>query len=58
MKKKIPQWVIDKQNLTYDEEIIFVGETGVAGVIDGKLPNGLPYEWTKKYRRGLKKPKR
>lgn len=59
MKKK-PQWVLDKEQLNYDEEIIFIGERGVDGVIDGKLPNGEPYEWSKKDRklkRKLKKPK-
>ena len=57
MKKK-PQWVFEKEQLSYHEEIIFIGERGVDGVIDGKLPNGEPYEWTKKHRRKLKKPKR
>lgn len=55
--KKIPQWVIDKQNISHDEEIIFIGKTGVDAVVDGKLPSGETYEWSKKNRRRLKKPK-
>jgi hypothetical protein len=52
-----PKWVDPKPK---DEELIFVGEMGVAGVIDGKLPNGEPYEWSKqnrKHKRRLRKPK-
>ena len=56
-EKKIPKWVEDKNNIKHDEEIIFVGEMGVDAVIDGKLPNGEEYHWTKKNRRRLKKPK-
>lgn len=57
MEKKIPKWVQDKNNIKHDERIEFVGQMGVDGVIDGKLPNGEPYEWTKKSRRRLKRPK-
>lgn len=57
MEKKVPKWVEDKNKIKHDEEIEFVGEMGVAGVIDGKLPNGDDYHWSKKNRRRLKKPK-
>lgn len=60
MKKKIPKWVEEKNKIRHDEEIEFIGESGAAGVIDGKLPNGEPYEWSKKnrkHKRRLKKPK-
>lgn len=44
LKKKVPQWVLDKVTANLPkEEVIFVGEMGVAGVIDGKLPNGEVY---------------
>jgi DUF917 family protein len=59
MKDK-PKWVLDKEQIRHDEEIVFVGEMGVAGVIDGKLPNGEDYEWSKqnrKHKRRLKKPR-
>lgn len=54
-----PEWIKFKGKIkeTYNEELIFVGEMGVDGVIDGKLPNGEEYHWTKKNRRRLKKPK-
>ena len=55
--KKIPKWVVDKQNICHNEEIVFIGKMGVDAVIDGKLPNGDEYEWSKKNRRRLKKPK-
>lgn len=58
MEKKIPKWVLDKQQLNYDEKIEFVNLMGVDSVVDGKLPNGETYEWTKRFRRKLKKPKR
>ena len=54
---KTPKWVENKNKIKHDEEIVFVGEMGVSGVIDGKLPNGEVYEWSKKNRRKLKKPK-
>lgn len=58
MEKKIPKWVEQKELInTHEEDLIFVGELGVDGVIDGKLPNGEEYHWTKKNRRGLKRPK-
>lgn len=47
----------EKIKLVHAEELVFVGQLGVAGVIDGKLPNGDKYEWTKVNRRRLKKPK-
>lgn len=59
MKTK-PKWVEYKENIKHDEDIIFIGESGAAGVIDGKLPNGEEYEWSKKnrkHKRRLKKPK-
>lgn len=45
-----PQWVLEKERIRNQptEEIILVGELGVSGVIDGKLPNGESYEWTKR----------
>ena len=58
MEKKVPKWVQQKQLINnHKEELVFIGEMGVAGVIDGKLPNGEEYHWTKKNRRRLKKPK-
>lgn len=57
MEKKIPKWVEDKNKIKHDEEIEFIGELGVDGVIDGKLPNGEVYEWKKYHTRRLKKPK-
>lgn len=57
MEKKIPKWVEDKNKINHDEEIEFIGELGVDGVIDGKLPNGEDYEWKKHHTRRLKKPK-
>lgn len=53
--KKIPQWVKDKENLNKSlEDVEFVGEMGVSGVIDGKLPNGQPYTWKRLPRRNRK----
>lgn len=57
MEKKVPKWVEEKNKIRHDEEIEFVGESGADGVIDGKLPNGDTYEWTKYASRRLKKPK-
>lgn len=34
-----------------EEELIFIGKMGVDGVINGKLPNGDPYTWTKRRKR-------
>lgn len=55
-----PKWVEQKEKLYSEpEELIFIGERGAAGVIDGKLPNGDEYEWSKqnrKSKRKLKKP--
>lgn len=49
MKQK-PQWVLQREQLnnTQLEQVSFVGKLGVAGVIDGKLPNGEPYTWYKR----------
>lgn len=55
-----PKWLEHKEQIKHDEKIVFVGEMGVSGIIDGKLPNGEPYEWSKKnrkFKRRLKKPK-
>ena len=60
MEKKIPKWVELKNQIRHDEIIEFIGEPGASGIIDGKLPNGEPYEWSKvnrKHKRKLKKPK-
>lgn len=56
MKQK-PKWVADRERLkTMEEEpLVFVGEMGAAGVIDGLLPNGEVYGWYK--RRGTKDTK-
>lgn len=46
----------DKANITaniVDDEIVYVGAMGANVVVDGKLPNGTDYVWTK--RRGEKK---
>jgi hypothetical protein len=42
MKKKTPAWVTTKNQISHDEKIVFVGQLGAEGVIDGKLPNGSP----------------
>ena len=31
-----------------EEPLEFIGERGVAGVVDGLLPNGEPYTWAKR----------
>lgn len=56
MKHK-PKWVEDREriNAMEEEPLIFIGEMGADGVIDGILPNGEPYLWTK--RRGTKHTK-
>lgn len=56
MKQK-PKWVEDRERLkTMEEEpLIFIGEMGADGVIDGLLPNGEEYGWYK--RRGTKDTK-
>ena len=38
-----------------EEPLVFIGEMGVAGVVDGLLPNGEEYGWYK--RRGTKDTK-
>lgn len=46
----------DKANITaeiVDDNIVYVGAMGANIVLDGKLPNGNEYGWTK--RRGDKK---
>ena len=49
MKQK-PKWVEDREALKsiVEEPLEFIGERGVAGVIDGLLPNGEPYTWYKR----------
>ena len=56
MKQK-PKWVEDRERLKTMEEgpLVFVGEPGADGVINGLLPNGEPYLWYK--RRGTKDTK-
>lgn len=56
MKQK-PKWVEDREALRQmvEEPLVFIGERGADGVIDGKLPNGEPYTWYK--RRGTKDTK-
>ncbi len=56
MKHK-PQWVKDHERIKAMEEepLIWVGERGADGVVDGLLPNGDPYTWYK--RRGTKDTK-
>ena len=56
MKQK-PKWVEDREALRQmvEEPLVFIGERGVAGVVDGLLPNGEPYTWYK--RRGTKDTK-
>lgn len=45
-----PSWVQIRESLRNkpQEELEFIGESGADGVIDGLLPNGLPYEWKKR----------
>ena len=40
-----PQWVEEREALqtVKPEELVIVGQMGVAGVINGKLPNGEVY---------------
>jgi hypothetical protein len=49
-KMNKPKWVLEKQRLQAEEpEVLeFVGQLGVAGVVDGKLPNGDDYDYKKK----------
>jgi hypothetical protein len=55
-EKKIPDWVLEKQNLNkkVHEPIILVGELGADAVIDGKLPSGEQYEGNKRFWRKRK----
>lgn len=57
MVKATPSWVEEREALKHyvEEPLVFVGEMGADGVIDGKLPNGEPYSWYK--RRGTKDSK-
>lgn len=57
MVKAIPKWVEEREALKHhvEEPLVFVGEMGADGVIDGKLPNGEEYGWYK--RRGTKDSK-
>lgn len=56
MKQK-PKWVEDRERLNAVEEepLVFIGQPGADGVIDGLLPSGEPYGWYK--RRGTKDTK-
>ena len=56
MKQK-PKWVETREHLKAVEEepLVFIGEPGADGVIDGLLPSGEPYTWYK--RRGTKDTK-
>lgn len=49
MKQK-PKWVEDREALKrmVDEPLIFIGEPGADGVVNGLLPNGEPYTWYKR----------
>ena len=55
--EKQPSWVEAREALRkhVEEPLLFVGERGADGVIDGLLPNGEPYGWYK--RRGTKDTK-
>ena len=57
MTSKQPSWVEQREALRQhvEEPLVFVGERGADGVIDGKLPNGEEYGWYK--RRGTKDTK-
>jgi DUF917 family protein len=55
---KKPKWVLNKESIRSDEQIVFVGEMGVSGVVDGKLPNGDVYEWSKQNRKNKRRLKR
>ena len=48
-----PQWVKEREALqtVKPEELVIVGQMGVAGVIDGKLPNGEIYHRNKRQHR-------
>ena len=50
MKKEVPSWVQEKQELQVQEseELVFVGATETKVITDGKLPNGDPYLWKKR----------
>ena len=49
MNKK-PKWVEDREALKsmVEEPLVFIGERGADGVVNGLLPNGEPYTWTKR----------
>jgi hypothetical protein len=55
--KAVPTWVNEREALKrrVEEPLVFVGKWGADGVVDGLLPNGEPYLWTK--RRGTKDTK-
>lgn len=57
MSSNIPKWVIVKQNLNLiiNDPLVFVGDLGAAGIVDGKLPNGVAYTWTKRRKKKRKK---
>ena len=45
-----PKWIQDREDLKklVEEPLIWIGERGAAGVINGLLPNGEPYTWYKR----------
>ena len=47
---KRPKWVEDREAIRnhVEEPLVFIGERGVAGVVNGLLPNGEPYTWFKR----------
>ena len=49
MKQK-PKWVEIREQLkaVENESLVFIGEPGADGVINGLLPNGEPYTWYKR----------
>ena len=50
-------WLEEKEKIKNQEpeELIFIGEPGADGVINGKLPNGEDYDWSKQDRQSRKK---
>ena len=48
--KQLPQWVEEREALKHyvEEPLVFVGEMGADGVVDGLLPNGEVYDWYKR----------
>ena len=48
--KRQPKWVEEREALKQrvEEPLVFVGEMGADGVVDGLLPNGEVYGWYKR----------